>query len=378
MCKKGGARPVKPLLTQSSADQLHKISSGEMTPRMAAHYLRDERIPLRSFGETLREFYPHADLRERLLAAFSDGSAAPASTARKMQNWLNGSFKPSSREDVFRVAFALGLTEEQTSNLLGLCSDYGIHYRDGRELVYSWFLRRGLSYREARDFFQTLPPAPREAQAITDPVTITRKLQSAFYLVQTTDELRKCYTANLPQLGTFHLRAYRYFQCYLKHLVHPLSWDEGNEPDYSLETVMERYLSLHMPSGKNWAGYSLTQKLIKRNWPNVTALKNIRAQREDVPRKLLLLLYIITENVTDDQYTELDEDYFTLEERLDDHWWVINAMLLDCGMPPLDPRSAFDWLVLYALTATGDESMSERMERVIDTLYADINEPQSE
>lgn len=365
---------MKPQLTHSSADQLKKISSGEMTPHMAARYLRDECIPLRSFGETLREFYPRADLRERLLAAFSDGSTAPASVSRKIQNWLSGSSRPSDREDVFRTAFALGLTEEQTSDLLGLCSDYGIHYRNGRELVYAWFLRRGLDYGQARDFFLTLPPVPQDGQVLKDPVTITHKLQSTFNLVQTTGELRACYIANLPRLGTFHLRAYRYFQRYLKHLVRPNSWGEGEEPDYSLETVMERYLSLHMPSGKNRTGYSLTQKLIKRNWPNVTALKNIRAQREDVPRKLLLLLYIITENVTDDQYTELDEDYFTLEERLDDHWWVINAMLLDCGMPPLDPRSAFDWLVLYALTATGEESMSERMEQVIDTLYADIHE----
>ena len=91
-----------------------------------------------------------------------------------------------------------------------------------------------------------------------------------------------------------------------------------------------------------------------------------------MPRKPLLLLYVITENVTDGEYTELDEDYLTLEERLDDHWWIINAMLIDCGMPVLDPRSAFDWLVLYALTATGDESMGERMERVIEELYADV------
>ena len=34
-------------------------------------------------------------------------------------------------------------------------------------------------------------------------------------------------------------------------------------------------------------------------------------------------------------------------------------------MPTLDPRSATDWLVLYAVTA-GEESMSERMEAVIE------------
>ena len=38
-------------------------------------------------------------------------------------------------------------------------------------------------------------------------------------------------------------------------------------------------------------------------------------------------------------------------------------------MPPLDPRNATDWLVLYAVTAT-EESMSERMEQVIELLFS--------
>ena len=366
---------MKELLTHASDDQVRLISSGEMTPHMAACYLRDERIPLRNFGEFLRDFYPCSDLQERLLTAFQDETSSPASVSRKIQNWINGSFKPGSREDIFRLAFALRLTEGQTSILLGFCTDYGIHYRNGRELIYAWFLRRGLSYQEAHDFFLSLPPVTRDVPSVQVSPALTHELQKTFNLIQTTQKLRSAYIANLPVLGAFHLRAYRYFQRYMEHLVRPApNWGK-EERDYSLETIMERYLSLHMPSGKKRASYSLTQKLIKRNWPNATALKNIRAQREDVPRKLLLLLYIITENVTDESYTELDEDYLTLEERLDDHWWIINAMLLDCGMPPLDPRSAFDWLVLYALTASGDESMSERMEHVIDTLYEDVPHP---
>ena len=114
----------------------------------------------------------------------------------------------------------------------------------------------------------------------------------------------------------------------------------------------------------------MVQKLVKKNWPNTTALKNIRAQKEDVPRKLLLLLYVITENIVDDDYSELDEDYLTLEDRMEDHWWTINAILGDCGMPTLDPRNASDWLVLYALTAM-DEPMSERMEQVIAHMFED-------
>lgn len=114
----------------------------------------------------------------------------------------------------------------------------------------------------------------------------------------------------------------------------------------------------------------MVQRLIKYNWPNTTALKNIRNRRADVPRKLLLLLYVITENVVDGEYRETDEDYLTPRERLDDHWFALNAILTDCGMPPLDPRNATDWLVLYAVTAY-EESMSERMEKVIEHIFAD-------
>ena len=47
-------------------------------------------------------------------------------------------------------------------------------------------------------------------------------------------------------------------------------------------------------------------------------------------------------------------------------------MLLDCGMPPLDPRNAFDWLICYSLAAGEDEAMSDRLEQVVDLLYQDV------
>lgn len=362
-------------LTQSSAAQYQRISSGEMTPEMAARYLRDERIPLRGFGDTLREMYPYPDLPFRLTDAFQEaGETAPASVARKVHTWLSGSSKPTDREDIFRIAFTLDLSEEQAGALLGLCTDYGIHYREGRDVVYAWFLRTGRSYAQARDFFATLPPVPRPNLPPEAPSAhLTRELQSLFHRARDEDELRQCYLASLEQFGALHMRAYFYFQKYLDQLVHPApAWDSGREADYSMDAIMEQYFSLHMPSGRNRQNYSVVQKLIKRDWPNTTALKNIRQQREDVPRKLLLLLYVVTENVLDGEYCEMDEDYITPQERLEDHWWTLNAILTDCGMPLLDLRNATDWLVLYALTATGDESVSERMEKVIDELFADV------
>lgn len=361
-------------LTHASEEELDRILSSNFTPAMAAEYLREERISLRNFGETLQEIYPEPDLFSRLTAAFltKDSRINPESVQRRIRNWLSGSNQPSNREDIFRIAFALDLTEQQASYLLGICTGYGIHYREGRDVIYSWFLRTDHGYSEAQEFFASLPPIPRFEQVPLNSSThITRELQNMFAHVQTLDELRECYLENLENFGMLHMRAYSYFERYLDQLIHPASTLGSTiEPDYSLEAVMDLYLSLKMPSGKNRSGYTVTQKLIKQNWPNTTALKNIRLHKEDVSRKLLLLLYVITENVMDEEYSELDEEYVTLQERVEDHWWTLNAILTDCGMPLLDPRNATDWLVLYAITAT-DEPMSERIQQVIEYIFAD-------
>ncbi len=365
-------------LTSRAAAEYDCLRYGAMTPKMAAEYLRDGCIELRTFPETLRELYPGPDLPARLTARLQACApdAAPASVTRKVNNWLEGKNQPTRREDVFQVAFALGLTESQTSLLLGQCTDYSLHYRDPRDMVYAWFLRSGGSYEEARAFFRSLPPAPRLAEyPADDGGHITRELQATFHAVHTQEALRQAFLANLDRFGQLHVRAYRYFDKYMTLLIRPApGWDGVREEDYSIEKVMRKYLQLHMPSGRSRAGYTVVQKLVKQNWPNATALKNIRAHRADVPRKLLLLLYMITDNGTDGSagYRELDEVYASPEERLDDHWWVLNGILTDCGMPLLDPRSATDWLLLYALTATGEESMSDRMTQVIDHLFADL------
>ena len=68
------------------------------------------------------------------------------SVSRTVRNWLTGRSVPARREDVFRIAFALGLSEAQADRLLGCCSGYGIHYREGRDAVYAWFLRNGARF----------------------------------------------------------------------------------------------------------------------------------------------------------------------------------------------------------------------------------------
>ena len=428
-------------LTQGSAVEYENILYGNMSPKMAADYLREERISIRSFSDTLKRMYPHPDIIQRLKNFYRDNPLEGAegkssSMNRKIQNWVYGRNLPTNREDYFRIAFALALTEAQLNFLLGMCTDYAVQYRDGREVVLSWFLRNEHSYREAENFLSSLPqiwncqngnvlcseaaedgtntpagkagnvsaaslsgmksdhlnthahrssllPTGRDPRSrdygytgrgFTEASRITHEIRNEFQMVRDTEELRSCYIRNLDRFGQMHLRSYYYFRQYLKQLVQPLSVFGEDELDYSIETVMDTYLTLHMPHGKNRRNYSLVQKLIKQNWPNTTSIRSILSQTEDVPRKLLLLLYVVTENSdVRSGYRELDEDYVSLEEKVEDHWWTLNALLTECGMATLDLRNAFDWLIMYSISTDGEESMSERLEKVINELFMDVN-----
>ena len=346
-----------------------------MTPAMAADYLRNGRIVMRSFAGTLKEMYPEHDLETRLtnfiLSQTPDASSP--SVSKKVRNWLSGKNHPAGREEIFQIAFALGLSEQQLNYLLCLCTDSCIQYRNQREVIFAWFLRGGYRYRDAVQFYASLPPVKELNHARSKHTSqLTHELRAEFQLVSTLEQLRECYLKNLNNFGTMHLRAYYYFDKFLNQLIHPTPcWDSETEPDYSLEAVMSTYLSLKVPSGRKRTDYTVVQKLLKQNWPNATSIKNIRSHKEDVPRKLLLLLYIVTENgLTDgDPYSELDEEYLPLEEKVEYHWWTLNAILEDCGMAPLDPRNATDWLILYAISCDAEESMSERLEQVISYVF---------
>lgn len=363
-------------LSQLSFIEYGNIASGKMTPAVAADYLKNGRLVTRSFTETLKEMYPAPDLSSRLLDFFLSltPEANTQSVSRKIRNWLTDRNHPADREDIFRIAFALELTERQLNDLLSLCTGFCVQYRNNLEVILVWFLRNGYSYSEARQFFASLPPITERNVAHSKHTShLTHEMQMEFQSVRNMEQLQGCYIRNLENFGSMHLRAYYYFEKFLTPLIRPTSHlgHEAAEPDYALETVMETYLSFPVPSGKKRTDFTLVQKLLKQNWPNATSLKNIRNHKEDVSRKLLLLLYVATENEISDSesYTELDEDYISLEDRVEYHWWTINAMLEDCGMAALDPRNVMDWLILYAISSDPEEPMRERLEQVLSCVF---------
>lgn len=363
-------------LTELSLNEYNRLAGNEMTPEEAARYLTED-ITIRTFYELLCGLYKGEGLTERLAEGYH--SACPDipadSVRRRIRNWASGKNLPSGRDDIFLISFILGLNEEQASLLLGSVSDYGIHYRDGKELSLAYCLQTGQSYEKAQKLMQSLPPVP-----VSDPVSDnylqnavrTEVIKNDFSDVYTDEEFMRLYTLHLQDFGAFHLKAYDYFNKYFRLLTlpdHGLNMEEDLlDGRYSIEKISSLYFDMNLPSTRSRKGYTLVQKLIRKYWPNATSLKNIQARREPVTRKLLLLLYVITENVTDEEYDELDEEYLTPKERFEEHWWRLNLIMDDCGMNPLDPRNAFDWLILYAVSSAED-SMSSRMESVMAALF---------
>lgn len=364
-------------LTDLSYQAFEQLSNPATTSFHASEYLQS-RLQIREFYPTLTKMYSGNDLMERLLHAFTEAKPAlsSASISRNLRNWTNKKTVPQNREDIFIIGFALNLSESQTSYLLGFISDYGIHYREPRELAFSYCLRIGRNYLEALDFINQLPPIPplKKLPDAGFESLRTQTIMDHFSNIQDDETFIRKFKNNLTNFGVLHLRAYDYFIKSFECLKNPYpSFDPASSDfkveEYSIERVMDDYLTLHMPVGKKRSNYSLIQKMLKADWPNATSLTNILNHKKDVSRKLLLLLYIVTEGVLNDDYDELDEEYLTDEQRLDEHWWRINLILNECGMNELDPRNAYDWLFLYSLNTNDTIGMNEKMEQVIQFLF---------
>lgn len=143
------------------------------------------------------------------------------------------------------------------------------------------------------------------------------------------------------------------------------------EQTYSMEYVAEEYLRLNVPKDKKTTRYTDVQKLVKKYWPSPRSIKAMKSRTEDIGRKTLLLMYLVTGGIWEQEYDELDEPYIQPEEFLEIHCHRMNQMLMECGMRRIDPRSVFDFLLLYCLRPEEEICMSQRMSDLAAELFAE-------
>lgn len=351
-------------LTEISARQWQYVTQENLSAREAVAFLRSG-MQVRSFRDVLRQVCGTDQVEQQLTLALCQLSdAQPDSVRRKVWNWMNGRTLPTEREEVLRICFALELPLEQADRMLTLLTDQGIHYRNLWEVVCAYCLRQGLPYGEAKRLMEQLRPSGSRERGYP----ATQAIRQDFQSVRGEEDLFSFVARHRESLGTHHNTAYRYFCTMLALLTGEAL--EG-EQTYSMEYVADEYLRLNVPKEKKTGRYTDVQKLVKKNWPSPRSIKAMKSRAEDVDRKTLLLLYLVTEGTWGDEYDELDEAYIQPEEILVAHCRRMNKMLMECGMRRIDPRSVFDYLLLYCLLPEDDMAMSQRMSALAAELFAE-------
>lgn len=425
--------------TSISKSNLDQIRNRAMTPSEMIDFLEEGAL-YRSFTDVLRSVYPGEDLAERLRTQLCSFSAEPPdkkemdALRKNISNWLRGNVVPQNREQIFKICFALGLTEAQASWVLASTAETGIHYRSPKELVYAFALRTARSYPEAvaldREMAEIYGPIVEAAEAeriarwkkkekiyhetraeahriqqqrekrgleaepylgvteLDDPPSFyTQRVAHQFEKVTTVEQLRSFFLQHSADLGVIHESAYEKFWRLLLVLQEPddsIVYPSQEDAFYSLDKIAQTYFRMHVPVDKKTAGYDYLQKAVKKNWPGTSELQKMKARKIDVSRKALLLLFLITEDFlfSDDlQYSDQSEEdaaWFLPQEdesprdQLEIVLSKINLFLVTYGMNQLDPGSPFDCLVLYALAATYEgEFLSDKFSCALRALFAE-------
>lgn len=354
------------------------IMSEDKSARQIVEFLNSE-ASVRSFGDTLRSVCPGEELSRRLIKGLSRLNAEDeGSVSRKVRNWLNGKNVPKDRETLFQICFILEAGLEGTAKILGMAEENNIHYRNPKELVYAYALKMGRSYEQAQALLQYTGAAELAGAAVPaaeSTAVYTEQIRADFEMVDNDDALAAFFRENRDKFGHLHNTAFKVFDTLLARLKHPESMAGVKEEVYSVDDVVDAYFRMGMPMTKKSGGFSLCQRVVKKYWPGSKNIIHIQNRREDVSRKVLILLALITE-LADELAAGEDEEMYDIlceedeQQRLLRLIQEMNALLEDCGMSHLDPCCPFDFLVIYAMRGT-EEGMSARMEAVIRQLFAE-------
>jgi len=358
------------VMTEISAGQWNFVTSENLTAKEAVEFLKNG-MKVRTFRDNIRDIYGTDDC-EKLLAEglckyagmYEGKNIQPDSMRKKIRNWMSGKNFPTDREEVFQICFTLNLDLDQSERMLNRLTEQGIHYRNGREIIYAYCLKYHLGYENALRMSEQMSKNKSEEKESGDPMTQVMKL--GFQKISAEEDMFSFILNNKMRMGNSHNTAYVYF---IK-MLSLLSGEElEGEEKYSMEDIADTYLRLNVPLDKKTSGYSNVQKIVKKYWPGARAVKSMKSRSEEVNRKTLLLLYIVTGGMADDEYDESDEAYASSEEFLEFHCKKMNHMIRDCGMSRIDPRNVFDYLVLYCLRPEEDLFMSDRMAMLMSEIF---------
>ena len=342
-------------LTKISMEDMNAVIRLRRNSDFARRYL-ESGIHTRSFPETMLQYSELSDLVSLRLGLFQlqdfEGEATGDSLRRKIDNWLKGRAVPSNREQLIRICYALNMSLENAQNFIATVGEGGLHYRNPEELTWLYGLRSGLPYNQVRQL-QRYVAGVKIGGAGT-----TMDIAQEFYRVNTVEDFVQFVSHKAESLGRLHNTAYKHFKRFMEILIGPRNSLNGVvEETYTVRDVVRMYLKMPAQSGRDG---SVLASILNRHWPDEVLLSRIMNRQIDVPRKVLTLLFLITDGA-DDEASDSDDP----AELFADRYRRLNLLLDECGYCQLDPRNTFDWLALYCMYCDEDMEVSDRMREVL-------------
>lgn len=342
-------------LTQLSKEDMKAVIKYRRNSDFARRYLESGIHP-RSFPETMLQYAGLSDLLSLRVNLFRlqdyEGEPSGDSLRRKIDNWLKGKSVPSNREQLIRICYALDMDLESAQNFLAIVGEGGLHYRNPVELTWLYGLRDHLPYNQVAALQR------RVAGVKTGGEGATMDIAQAFGGVASPEDYVYFVTSRADSLGHLHNTAYRHFRRFMAILTGPEGGMNGVEEEtYTVRDVVRMYLQMPAQSGETTG---VVATILNRHWPDEVLLSRIMNRQVDVPRKVLTLLFLVTDGADDDASDSDDP-----AELFADRYRRLNMLLDECGYSQLDPRNSFDWLALYCMYLDEDAEVSERMREVL-------------
>ena len=392
-------------MTVVSEQIYNQAVSNSLTVSEAIDFLERE-ARLRTLREKLEKFSHGQDLRTTLVQGLMQNHPDMKKDAvdRRVRGWLNNPKNRTLRKnDAIELCFILGLSVEEADAFVALISEERMHWRNPDEIVYIFALKQKMDYSEAmrlNDEMKDLLSSVTESQTLTED-SFTPIIRSEVAALNTKEELVDYLTESISRLGRYHNNAYKLFMDMMNTLEHPRLYETEEraglfeQENLTIRDILREYLyeknvlyakglthdrkkeNSHLSKVEKLV-FTVIQKEVSSSWPDESTISKMKARKTDVTRKVLILLFLATDSGPADEDDEDTELTLSKEELFQQLYQCLNDMLLQCGFMPLDPRSPFDWLILYCI-CTGDMfDVDIRMKTVFKEMFGERPEKKQE
>ena len=372
---------------------------GTFTARQASSLLR-EYEHFRTLWEKLCRY---TDSPETLRFILTDGLAANhpdmarSSIDRNVRNWMNDrTAQTIARRTAIEICFILGLDLDTADELLASLTEERFRWRDPHECALAFALARSMSYPEACELEKRAAQAAAAGGEAKSQSARTQDVRNALLLCETAEDMLAYVAANAERFGKHRNTAFALFDRMLSLLEQPggdaLAQNVPNERKMTIREVLRVYLHRDLvPASKKKKAADGEQALtkaqqavitqIRASWPDESTLSRNRSHTEDVSRKALILLFLATDgggsgeddDLSNEDDWEPEPEELSRERLFEDSLMRLNLMLISCGYRTIDPRNAFDWMVLYALNVDAAYETDERLNDLLRHLFPPQN-----